>query len=490
MPGVKIVLFRLLSIWYNGDESRKYFFHPVSLKRYTIMNTNYFPLLGLIIMLFPLSSAAAQKHLIFLDGYLGWYYSMPPYVSAHHQEIEALPYSGFSVVGNVYTSYVMSADTNSNNVTYARVWDEVKSLQGLFTTKTDNFLVIDVDFPGDFWDDAVWTKTTSNFAAVAKAAKNLGFKGILFDDEPYANGQHTHANYMSNFRFPKKADITAHPENYEQWELDESQENRGDWVDYTCYINGVKEEESENCSYRNLDHSFIEHMDKVASRFKTIMEAMEAEFPDITLLVLHGAATAHPKTNIPDHYIKPNSIFETNEYKGAMFLGFKQGLQGNASLHDLGEFYQYHTEAQFEAAYQWRKQDIVSNQYNQDLDNAYRWVVPQLDRASWSQDVQIGYMVSDYGRPHYLPEYNIPDACTPPDVESRLNLALARADEYVIFYSDSSLSSCDDDIRWLDVNSSVPQQWQEMMQGVYNSIQPAKSVLLPLFMPVLLNHDR
>ncbi len=429
---------------------------------------------AIFLIYFCAAPAFAQKHLIFVDGYLGWYYSMPPYMSAHHAEFEQLPFSGFAVLGNVYTSYVMSADPNSNNVTYERVWDEVKSLQNLFQDKT-NFLRINLDFPGDFWNDAVWQKTSSNFAAVAKAAKNLGFTGIIFDDEVYAGGQHQLAYYMSNFKFPKKADVTTHPENYEQWERDESQTNRGDWIDYKCKIDGVMEENSDRCSYRNPDYSFKEHMDKVAARFKTIMEVMEAEFPDITVLVFHGPATAHAKTNIPGHYIKPNSIFETDEYKGAMFLGFKQGLNEQASLHDMGEFYQYHTDQQFQAAYQWRKHDIVSDQYNQDLDDSYRWVVPKADRGSWGHDVEMGFMVSDYGLSHDLPEYNISGQCHPEEVKSRLTKALARSDEYVIFYSDSSLSSCEDDIRWADVACPVPNRWLHMMQDVNTKMQPQPS---------------
>ena len=212
--------------------------------------------------------AIAQKQLLFLDGYLGWAYSMPPYLTANHVEVEKLPFSGFVVSGNVYTSYAMSADPNSNNVIYSRVWNEVKSLKDVYKKKTHNFLRINLDFPGDFWDDAVWQKTADNFAAVAEAAKNIGFKGILFDDEAYAGGQHVHARYMSNFKFPKKQDVQDHPENYADWEISESQENRGDWVDYECRINGQTEVNSENCSYRNPTHTFKEHMDKVAARFK------------------------------------------------------------------------------------------------------------------------------------------------------------------------------------------------------------------------------
>jgi len=443
----------------------------------------------IIILLFTVLSysvpAMAQKQLLFLDGFLGWAYSMPPYLTAHHVEVEELPFSGFVVSGNVYTSYAMSADPNSNNVTYSRVWNEVKSLKDVYKKKTHNFLRINLDFPGDFWDDAVWQKTADNFAAVAEAAKNIGFKGILFDDEAYAGGQHVHARYMSNFKFPKKQDVQDHPENYADWEISESQENRGDWVDYECRINGQTEVNSENCSYRNPTHTFKEHMDKVAARFKAIMQAMESKYPEITVLVLHGPATAHAQTNIAGHYIKPNSVFETDEYKGAMFLGFKQGLNGTAHLHDMGEFYQYNTTLHFQNAYQWRKYDIVSNQYNQGLDDGYRWMVPVNDRATWSNDVKVGFMVSDYGLGHDIAEYNLENLCHPADVESRLTKALDRSDEYVIFYSDSSLSDCENDIRWADISEPVAPDWLNMMQGVYNGTQAVG--LLPAVLNLILS---
>ena len=351
-----------------------------------------------LLMALPVS---AQKQLIFLDGYLGWYYTLPTYLKDHHAELEQLPFSGFTVVGNVFTSYVMSSNPNTNHVTYERVWNEVGKLKDVFKIKTHNFLRINLDFPGDFWDDAIWLRATQNFAAVAKAAKNLGFKGILFDDEAYAGGQHTYARHMSNFKFPKRAAVMANPENYAPWEISESETNRGDWIDYNCTIGGAQLENSESCSYRHADHSFIEHMDKVTDRFKNIMQAMAAEFPDITVLVLHGPATAHSKTNTLNHYIKPNSLFGTNEYKGAMFVGFKSGLTADAQLHDLGEFYSYSTDEDFQNAYQWRKYDIASEQTNQDLDASYRWVIPSEQRASWPTKVGVGFMVSDYDQSYF-----------------------------------------------------------------------------------------
>lgn len=47
------------------------------------------------------ASVFAEKHLSFLDGYLGWSDSMPSYLVANHIKIEKLP----AVVGDVYTSF-------------------------------------------------------------------------------------------------------------------------------------------------------------------------------------------------------------------------------------------------------------------------------------------------------------------------------------------------------------------------------------------------
>jgi len=37
------------------------------------------------------TAALAEKHLIFLDGYLGWFYSMPPYLTENYEKMEELP---------------------------------------------------------------------------------------------------------------------------------------------------------------------------------------------------------------------------------------------------------------------------------------------------------------------------------------------------------------------------------------------------------------
>jgi len=430
--------------------------------------------LGLGVISIFSSSVFAEKHLVLLDGYLGWKYSLPRYFKANPEVIEDRPFSGVAVNGNVFTSYVMSADPNSNKITYDRVWGEVGILKDVFKKKKDNFLRINLDFPGDFWDDTVWERTTKNFANVAKAAKNIGFKGILFDDEVYTSNQHLKAYYMSNFKFPRPALVAANPGNYAQWEIMGSQDARGPnpWIDYNCRVNGEKLVDSENCSYRNPDpeHTFKEHMDKVASRFEAIMKAMEAEFPNITLLVLHGPATAHPKTNINGHLIKPNSLYQTDEYKGAMFLGFKQGLNNQASLHDLGEFYQYKTDSDFQNAYQWRKFDIASEQYNTGLDDSFQWVIPVNQRASWSDKVDVGFMVSDFGHKPTRGGYNTQGLCTPADVETRLTKALKYSDNYVVFYPDSNLSDCDADIRWADASQPVDARWLNMVTRVYDTI--------------------
>ncbi len=423
-------------------------------------------ILGLGVISILSTSVYAEKHLVLLDGYSRWLYSMPNYLKKHPKAVKNLPFSGRVVFGNSFTDKVMMMkdpnDPNAHIVTYAKVMHNndrddggVGQLEGHFKNK-DNFLRINVNFPGDFWDDTIWNRVTRNFANVAHAAEAIGFKGILFDDEAYGPIRRN----MSNFKFPDPALVEENPGNYAQWEIMGSRASKG--LD-------------DKNSYRNPRYTFKQHMDKVASRFEAIMKAMEVEFPNITVLVTHGPAPAHPKTR--DHNIITDTLYQTNEYKGALFLGFKQGLNGQASLHDLGEFYRYTKNSDFRNAYQWRKFDIASKQFNdpRDVDDSYQWVIPVNQRASWNDKVNIGFMVSDYALPLVKGGYSTRGRCMPEHVEARLTKALKYSDDYVVFYTDSGskerpLDHCGYKIPWADVSKQVNDYWLRMVTRVYNSI--------------------
>ena len=168
----------------------------------------------IFLLIFSHSLIAKDKHLILAEGN-GWFPHMAENLIANHETISKLPFSGFIVVGNSFTDLVMK---RNKKLTYAQVWAELKGLKGLYKNKTHNFLQINIHFPGDFWNNKAWEQVSENFAIVAKVSKDLGFKGIVFDDEPYS----LEAKKMVNFKFPTQNEVKRKPNKYKNWQKTDS----------------------------------------------------------------------------------------------------------------------------------------------------------------------------------------------------------------------------------------------------------------------------
>jgi len=371
---------------------------------------------------------AQDKYLILAEGNF-WKPLMADNFVKNHETIKKLPFSGFVMVGDSYTNISMKKGIKLD---YKTVWDEVKGVKNLYPNK-HNFMQINMDFPGDFWDDKVWDNASKNFAIVAKVAKDLNFKGIIFDDEPY----NLNAQKMNNFKFPNKDEIKR---DSKQWEVKGSEES---WVDTNAY--------------RNPHYNFQEHMQKVTQRFKNIMQSMTKVYPDLTLLVYNGPSFAHVNANKLNIIVTDVGLPREHEYKGAIFVGLKEGLTENASLHDMGESYKYRTDKHFKQAYQWRKHDIASDFSNR-LDNTYQWSVPKEQRASWSKEVQVGFMVFNKGQESNYKEYDTRDTSNINNIKDTLQKALKYSDKYVIYYSQ--------DQDWLLPNQGHPLKkgWMKIMR--------------------------
>jgi len=386
----------------------------------------------------PEENIIKKKHIILAQGD-DWTPLLAENLIKNHSSIEKLPFSGFIMLGNSFTD-----DTMRKNeiLTHKWVWKEVHGLKNLYKEKTENFLRVNIQFPGDFWDDTIWTKVRKNFGMVARVAKELGFKGIALDDEGYGSLN----KRMINFKFPSKSEVKASPNDYTYWEKAGSDY---DWVD--------------KYSYRNPDYTFKEHMDKVTSRFKEIMIEMQKEenYPNLTMLVYFGPSIAHTNVNKENLIITDLGKPKQQEYKGAMFLGLKEGIKNNTALHDMGENYKYRKDKHFENSYLLRKHKIASNLYNDDLNAKYQWKIPKKDRLSWASKVNIGFMVFNKGeKSHYL-EYDTRENSTAQNIQYALKKALKYSDKYVIYY-------CQDQ-DWLRPKKdlSFPKEWYKMMQELY-----------------------
>ncbi|HHD82460.1 MAG TPA: hypothetical protein ENK82_06640 [Campylobacterales bacterium] len=391
----------------------------------------------LFITLFTFQLIAKDKHLILAEGN-GWYPHMAENLINNYDNISKLPFSGFVVVGNSFTNLVMKKD---KALSYQDIWDEVKGLKGLYKNQPHNFLQINIHFPADFWDDKAWEQVSKNFALVAKASKALGFKGIVFDDEPYTKD----AKQMVNYKFPSKKEVALTPNRYSN---SEKLGAEATWVD--------------EHAYKNSAYTFEAHMKQVTLRFKQIMHTMLKEFPDMITLVYLGPSLAHINSNKEYPVVIDMGLPRENEYHGAIFTGLKQGLNAQAKLHDMGESYKYRKDKDFKQAYQWRKYDIASDKYNEKLNPNLYWTLPKEERKNWANDVQIGFMVFNLGQKSSYLEFTTLHNSSVLDIEKTLNKALKYSDEYVIYY-------CEKQNWLLDDPKVFPlgAGWREMMQRVY-----------------------
>ncbi|CAA6817675.1 MAG: Unknown protein [uncultured Sulfurovum sp.] len=388
------------------------------------------------LLLSPLLSN--QKHLILAEGN-GWFPHMAKNLVANHERISKLPFSGFIMVGNRYTNLVMD---NKRNLTYEYVWNEVKAMQGLYKKQKHNFLQVNILSPGDFWDVKAWQQVTHNFGVIAKVARDLGFKGIVFDDEAYNKS----AKSMLNFKFPTINEVQANPKKYTEWEKKGAEHP---WVDKN--------------SYRNPHYTFKEHIEKITFHFKNIMQTMVKNYPNIEVLVYLGPSLSHVNSNKKHPIVVDLGRPRNHEFHGAIFLGLKQGLNNQASLHDMGESYKYRENKHFKNAYEWRKYGIAKDESNNKLNQNYQWSIPKSERATWSNEIKIGFMVSNKGQKSTVDGFTTLHKSTLNDIEQTLKKALNFSDKYVIYYSREQ--------DWLLPNQKypLPSTWMKMMQKVYKN---------------------
>ena len=252
--------------------------------------------------------------------------------------IESYPFEGM-FINSVVGWHIMSGKP----ISYDSIYTEFKVLKGVFKKFDSNFLYVFTDFPGDFWDDNAWKITSQNFANMAKVAKELKFKGLIYDNEEYLAGK---------------------------------------WMNY-------------GESYKNPKYDLNQHRDQVNLRGKQIMQAMTAEFPEIEIFTYHGPYLSEPNYRIPSVNIKQAGAWNQQELLGPFFVGMMAGKGEKATVIDGGEQYQYRTEAEFKNSYDLRKYEIASEETNS-------WFISHKQRMDWPNNINISFGV--YNRP-WLKEY-------------------------------------------------------------------------------------
>ncbi len=245
--------------------------------------------------------------------------------------IETLPFDGMFL--NSFSGWNIM---NGKPVSYDSIYSEFGVLKGAFKKFKHNFISVFINYPGDLWDDKAWANTAQNFANMAKVAKELDCKGILFDNEEY---------------LPKK------------------------WLNY-------------DEDYRNPNYNLQQHGNQTILRGKQIMEAMIAVFPNIAVMHMHGPYLSEPNYRIPKVNLKQAAGWDKSELLGPFFVGMVMGKGPNSSVIDGGEQYQYRAEEEFKFSYDCRKYEIASEETNS-------WFIPASLRRNWPTQVEISFGVFD-----------------------------------------------------------------------------------------------
>lgn len=261
----------------------------------------------------------------------------PSFIQKNQAYLETLPFNGITVYlmdensENDISPAVMK-DTPLPYETVASVLAPLKDLKFKALTQNFAFVLSPLEKTPDFFDD--WSTIIQNFANVARAAREVGLKGIIFDNE----------------------------------------DNLGSWNNFP-----------EGCKYYP-SKPLKEYQDQVRLRGKQIMEAMVAQFPEIVFLSFHGPYISEDKT--PAKIFPLVQVQASNRLLGPFFVGFMEGMGPKSTVVDGGELYDLRTPKQFQEAYIWRKSTIASG----DVDCSF---IPLQLRTIWANRLSIGFGLYD-----------------------------------------------------------------------------------------------
>ena len=239
-----------------------------------------------------------------------------------------------------------------------------------FKKLTHNFAKTGIRPELGLFDD--WTVYIESFKNFAKASKDLGFKGIIFDNE-----MKKYWNYSDPF-----------------------------------YVG----------------HSLQECHDQARLRGRQLMEAAISVYPDITILVFHGPYTS--ATAAKQRGISCNN----NTFLGSFAAGIIEGsalqkTSPHSTAIDGGELYDFRDLKEFQDSYKWRKTTVTDPAVTPKVlfmdDNL---------RKLWPKYCSIGFGIYTYERPDVTKGgwKPITDFATARKTAAN---ALMVADDYVWLYS-------------------------------------------------------
>ena len=127
--------------------------------------------------------------------YCGWDSPNTRYLRDNIREIEKMPYDGLRIMveawGEKDGKRTLAHDyTIYQNWTWRYEWF-MKAVEDIKATKfekfTENFISTTTVGNIDWFDDEAWRAVCNNFGIMAKIAREVSFKGLIFDPEAYSN---------------------------------------------------------------------------------------------------------------------------------------------------------------------------------------------------------------------------------------------------------------------------------------------------------------
>lgn len=243
--------------------------------------------------------------------------------------IKSLPFDG--IVVNIPASW--SQMSPGVVISAADVHDWLDPLAG-FNAGMHNYLALEIDDPGDLFDDAAWAQVARNWEVIGTVAAQTGFTGILFDNEEY----------------------------------------QGRWSDYP-------EDYTDAESARGL----AAYQAKASQRGRELAQVLARVMPQADLAVAHG-----PYVSVPANPALPFGIAlqvgdaDQHELAGPFFTGLLEGVGPDNTMTDAGEIYALRSGAEFQQSFDYR---------NSDLPGLIPWAVDPAVLADWSARVQQAHMI-------------------------------------------------------------------------------------------------
>jgi len=291
----------------------------------------------------------------------GWDTPVTSKLAEYLADIERAPYDGIRIKAvatdvegkPAQLSYAFSA-AKWERAAFQQTIDDLQACD--WQRMTDNFLATGANPGGvDWFDDAGWGEIVNHMGIAAWIAKEGGLKGIVFDAESYSE--------------------------YHQWMYNE-QPMRG-------------------------AHSFNEYYAKARERGRQVMEAIVAEYPDITVFMFFGNIVNSPSAGRVD----PRPALAGAQYGlyPAFIDGWLDALPPTVKLVDACESaYRFTSLTDFLTASQFIRAD------------AQTFVSPE-NRAKYRAQVQVGFGIylDAHANPPGSPWYLDPGEGTPTELLGR-----------------------------------------------------------------------